>query len=348
VVSRSPAAGAIQVPVDSTVTVTFSEPMASPTFTATTFTLSDGGAVAGAVTATGATATFVPAGPLASGATYTATISATVTSLTGTSLGAPVTWSFSTAAASGGWWVPPQGTSWQWQLSSPPTASFLAVGMYDVDLFDTDASVVAALHAQGSRVVCYLSAGTYEPGRPDSSQFPDGSAAFGGVNVLGSAVTGWPGERWLDIRSPALRPVMAARLDLCRSKGFDAVEPDNVDGYANPSGWPLSAADQLAYNGWLADQAHQRGLSVALKNDLDQVLGLVGAFDWALNEQCFEYSECDLLSPFIAAGKAVFNVEYNRTTAQFCPGSGGACVRKFSSMQKHLALDAWRDPCVCP
>jgi hypothetical protein len=246
-------------------------------------------------------------------------------------------------------WMPAPGTSWQWQLASSPTPPFLQVAMYDVDLFDTPASGVAALHAAGIRAVCYLSAGTWEPWRPDASSFPNGSATFSGVNVLGSDVVGWPGERWLDIRSPALRPLLEARLDLCRTKGFDGVEPDNVDGYANVSGFPLTAADQLAFNRWLAQAAHARGLSVGLKNDLDQVAALVGDFDWALDEECFANSECDLLAPFITAGKAVFNVEYTLAPAAFCnTPATGACARHFSSMEKHLALDAWRDPCVCP
>ena len=41
---------------------------------------------------------------------------------------------------------------------------------------------------------------------------------------------------------------MAARFDLCRQKGFDAVEPDLVDGYIQTTGFPLTAADQLTYN----------------------------------------------------------------------------------------------------
>lgn len=249
----------------------------------------------------------------------------------------------------GGWWKPAPGMTWQWQLATPPTAPFLSVGMYDVDLFETSADTVAALKATGVHVVCYLSAGTYEPGRPDSAQFPDGSAAFGGVNVLGSDVAGWPGERWLDVRNPALAPIMRARLDLCAAKGFDGVEPDNVDGYANANGWGLTAADQLTYDAWLAAEAHRRGLSVGLKNDLDQVKALVGDFDWALDEQCFEQSECDLLAPFLAAGKAVFEVEYALAPGAFCyTPAVGACARGFSAMQKHLGLDAWRDPCVCP
>ena len=80
----------------------------------------------------------------------------------------------------------------------------------------------------------------------------------------------------------------------------------NVDAYANESGFPLSAADQLTFNRFVATAAHVRGLSVGLKNDLDQARTLQPHFDWALNEQCFQYDECERLKPFVDAGKAVF------------------------------------------
>ncbi len=68
-----------------------------------------------------------------------------------------------------------------------------------------------------------------------------------------------------------LAPLMRARLDLCQAKGFDAVEPDNIDGYQvdGGTGFPLTAGDQLRYNRWIAAEAHCRGLSIGLKNDSD-------------------------------------------------------------------------------
>jgi hypothetical protein len=231
-------------------------------------------------------------------------------------------------------WRPSPRTTWQWQLSGPLDLSVPAQ-MYDVDLFDTSARVVASLHAQRRKVVCYLSAGSYERGRPDSARFP--------ASVLGRPLEGWPGERWLDIRRlDVLRPMMERRLDLCRRKGFDGVEADNVDGYANESGFPLTAAHQLAYNRFLARAAHARGLSIGLKNDLDQVRALEPHFDWALNEQCFQYDECDRLLPFVRARKAVFTVEYELGPDAFC---ARARQLGFMSMRKRLELGAWREPC---
>lgn len=234
-----------------------------------------------------------------------------------------------------GIWRPALGTSWQIQLSGLPVDQTVAAQMYVIDLFDNDASVVAALHAQGRKVVCYLSAGSWEDWRPDAGQFP--------AAVLGNDLEGWPGEKWLDIRQlGVLRPLLEARLDLCKAKGFDGVDPDNVDGYSNDSGFPLSGQDQLAYNRFLANAAHARGLSIGLKNDLGQVNELVADFDWQLNEQCFQYDECDLVLPFVAAGKPVFNIEYSLATSQFCTQANAL---NFNSLKKRLALDAYRVPC---
>jgi hypothetical protein len=231
-------------------------------------------------------------------------------------------------------WVPSPQTTWQWQLSGHIDQSVKAE-MYDIDLFDTSAATVASLHRRGHHVVCYLDAGSYEPGRPDAASFP--------AAVLGAGVEGWPGERWLDIRRlDVLGPILKQRLDLCRRKGFDGVEPDNVDAYANDSGFALSSADQLRFNRFVAAAAHARGLSVGLKNDLDQVKALQPRFDWALNEQCFQYHECDALKPFARAGKAVLVAEYELAGSAFC---AQALAAGYMAIRKRLKLDAWRQAC---
>ena len=120
------------------------------------------------------------------------------------------------------------------------------------------------------------------------------------------------------------------------------MEPDNVDGYTNRSGFELGNKDQLRFNRWLSRQAHRRGLSIGLKNDLDQIPLLLNQFDWAPDEQCFEFEECDLLQPFVQAGKAVFGVEYEGRLEDFCPP---ARQMQFSWLKKRLDLDAWVLPC---
>ncbi|MFJ8105461.1 endo alpha-1,4 polygalactosaminidase [Streptomyces sp. NPDC096132] len=234
---------------------------------------------------------------------------------------------------SGERWQPRPGTDWQWQLSGKLDTS-VDVPVYDIDGFDHTEETVDELHADGRKVICYLSTGAWEDWRPDADDFPK--------SVIGKG-NGWEGEQWLDIRKvDVLEPLMAARLDMCRDKGFDAVEPDNMDGYKNTTGFPLKAADQLRYNRLIARLAHDRGLSVGLKNDLDQIPELVDDFDFAVNEQCAQYDECEDMTPFIEADKAVFHVEYELPTSDFCAESKRL---KLSSLLKKYELGAWRKAC---
>ncbi|MCX5196881.1 endo alpha-1,4 polygalactosaminidase [Streptomyces sp. NBC_00249] len=237
------------------------------------------------------------------------------------------------APAPGDRWVPRPGTAWQWQLTGKLDTS-VDVPVYDVDGFLTSKEEVDRLKKDGRRTICYISTGAWEDFRPDADRFPKA--------VLGEG-NGWKGERWLDIRAvDVLEPLMATRFDMCRDKGFDAVEPDNMDAYRNDSGFPVTADDQLRFNRLIARLAHDRGLSVGLKNDLDQIPQLVGDFDFAVNEQCAQYKECDSLTPFIAAGKAVFHVEYELPTSRFCERSRAL---KLSSLEKKLELGTWRKAC---
>ncbi len=234
-------------------------------------------------------------------------------------------------------------TSWQWQLTGTIDTS-LDVTMYDIDLFDAPQATIDTLHEEGRTVVCYFSAGSWEAWRPDAAEFPS--------EALGNALAGWPGEYWLDIRMDEVRDLMRQRLDLAVEKRCDGVEPDNVDGYANNNGLGLTAADQLDYNQFLAREAHARGLSVGLKNDVGQIDALASCFDWALNESCLVYDECTRYAPFVDAGKAVFHVEYvdresqgEATAAAVC---GDPALEGFSTLIKTWDLDAWAIACPLP
>lgn len=241
------------------------------------------------------------------------------------------------ATAMDSWWKPEAGTTWQWQLDQPIDQSF-DVDMYDIDLFDSDSRTVGALHSQRRIVVCYISVGSWEEWRPDAGQFPE--------SVVGKNYDGWPGEKWLDIRQiDLLASIMRARFDECKAKGFDGIEPDNIDAYTNDTGFQLTYEDQLAYNTWLAKEAHSRGLSIGLKNDPDQVADLLPHFDWALTEDCFAEGWCELMLPFIEAGKPVFAAEYtdmNITLDDFCPQ---AKAWIFSGILKNRDLDAFMESC---
>src|SRR3954454_9425707 len=231
-------------------------------------------------------------------------------------------------------WLPePTTRPWQWQLVGKVNTSVRA-SVYEIDGFDVQAPVVQTLHAKGRKVLCYISAGSWEDWRPDAHDFPPA--------VLGKRYDGYPSERWLDIRQiDDLAPILEKRLDMCAAKGFDAVEADNVNGFDIKSGFPLTPDDQLRFNRWLAGETHARGMSIALKNDGPQAGDLVDDFDMAVVEECFQAHECGDYRVFVKHGKAVFAAEYEIEPAEFC-----ARARRFgfSAIRKSFALRAspWR------
>jgi hypothetical protein len=236
--------------------------------------------------------------------------------------------------------------TWQWQLLGTVDTN-LNVDMYDIDLFDVPIVTIQELKNQGKKIVCYFSAGSYEGWRPDWSQFFDfitGQEYNGNEPPFAGQMSGWD-ERWLDIRHvELLRPIMTSRIELAISKGCDAVEPDNVDAYTNgeETNVPLTYGDQLAYNKMLAEVAHELGISIGLKNDVEQLDDLVDHFDWALNEQCFQYNECSGYEAFVNQDKAVFGVEYQGDPSNFCPKAKDMGL---SWLMKRLDLQVWRQGC---
>lgn len=242
-----------------------------------------------------------------------------------------------TATESTNWWLPEPGASWQIQFTGEIDAS-LDVDLYDLDLFDTSAELIDDLHAQGKRVICYLNAGAWEDWRPDAADFTP--------ELVGADYAGWPGERWLDISNlDALAPIMQARLDLCAAKGFDGVDPDNLDGFSNETGFDLDAEDAIGYAQWLAAEAHARGLAIGIKNVPELATDLEPHFDWALSESCFAQGWCSDMQPFIENGKPVFAIEYveeGMSLEDFCVG---ATEMGFSAILKTQALDSWVEFC---
>ncbi|MCB0077411.1 MAG: endo alpha-1,4 polygalactosaminidase [Anaerolineales bacterium] len=169
------------------------------------------------------------------------------------------------AITEGDWYRPALFVTWQWQLAGSINSSY-SVELYDIDLFTTSLASIQELQASGKKVICYFSAGSYEDFREDKDHFlPE---------ELGNTLDGWEDERWLDIRSSNVHAIMKSRLDLAKEKGCDGVEPDNMDGYVNNSGFNLTATDQVAFNKFIANEAHKRELSVGLRMTLLKLTSL--------------------------------------------------------------------------
>jgi hypothetical protein len=240
-----------------------------------------------------------------------------------------------TAAA---WWQPALGSSWQIQFTGDEIDTALDVDIYDLDLFDTSAETIADLHERGIGTICYINVGAWEDWRSDSADFP--------AEVIGNDYEDWPGERWLDVSNiGALGPIMEARLDLCKEKGFDGVDPDNLDGYYQDTGFEITVEDQLAYLQWLAESAHERGLALGLKNVPELAAQLEPVYDWALTESCFAQSWCGEMSIFIENGKPVFAIEYVEEGMALDDFCAQAAELGFSAILKNRELDAWIEFC---
>lgn len=250
------------------------------------------------------------------------------------------------AAQSLAYWHPPARPTWYWQLTGKINNDE-NVEIYDIDGFENSAEEVATLHSKGIHVVCYIDAGGAEKYRPDYYKFLEDEKA--GIPILGAKIAGWPEERWINIRELAyVEPIMRARFEMCKEKGFDAVEPDNIEVWQESEKRQgikpaITRAEQLAYNEWIAETVHELGMAVLQKNDGVQTEEQDAYFDGALTEQCNQYEECAYFTPYLARGEPVLNAEYREKTAKFCPLDEAAGIM---GARFNLALNGKRfEPC---
>jgi hypothetical protein len=244
-----------------------------------------------------------------------------------------------------------QPPKWDWQLAVPikvnpdPT-----IKIYDIEMFENEKTgAVKTLHDKGYKVICYVDVGSWENWRDDAAAFPR--------SILGTTYSGFPDERWLDIRDVnsaksqtgmALANILMARFNRAKAMGCDAIEPDNMDGYDKTahesSGFPLTYEDQIYFNLWVASEVHARGMLVGLKNNINQAHDsrIYNTFDFVVSEQCFQYNECSYFSDFLRLNKPVFETEYGMALAKFC---AKAKASRISAIKKRPALNATRDDC---
>ncbi len=235
-----------------------------------------------------------------------------------------------TTGTTGSWWTPSAGTTWQWQIGGGTFDATTAVQVFDID-WEQPASAVQSLHTAGKKVICYVSVGSWEDWRPDAADFP--------TAVIGKDYPGWPGEKFVDIRADALRSIMGKRLDSCKAKGFDAVEPDNMDVFEASSGFPLTRADGVNYALWLAGQSHARGMAIVQKNASSIVSDIHASYDGALTEDCYAGGWCGDMQPYLDADRPVFACEYDSSV--FSAACAWGSSRKISFILKEPDLGAW-------
>ena len=218
----------------------------------------------------------------------------------------------------GSWLRPTVNDSWTWQLQGPLVTKY-EVDWYVIDMFSTlGRDSIERLRAEGRNVLCYFSAGTYEPWRPDVHFFDEAD--------LGPPHLGFPDEPWLDPADEKIMRIMANRMDMAVAIGCDGVELDNVDAFVQETGFDVTREEQVRFVKILANEAHERNLTVALKNSVELIAETKDWFDLAINEQCFErplavldpsgvptgetVPECVYYEPLTRDGKPVFGAEY--------------------------------------
>ncbi|KAJ6522194.1 glycoside hydrolase family 114 protein [Mycena vulgaris] len=202
--------------------------------------------------------------------------------------------------------LPPLNGKADYQLGGPytPASDVLVVTR------DSTASPVPGLYN-----ICYINAFQTQP---DAKSFWTSSANAGLLLHTSSGALfedpDWPGEYFLDTRTDANRQAIAVILngwiDDCKTKGFNAIEPDNLDTFTRSTGL-LTAANNLALAKLFTDHAHSAGLAVAQKNTGGE-LGSSGkstvGFDFAVAEECQAFEECDSYTDVY--GNNMIEIEY--------------------------------------
>jgi hypothetical protein len=138
---------------------------------------------------------------------------------------------------------------------------------------------------------------------------------------------------------------MRARLDRCKAKGFDGVDPDNIDVYQANSGFRITRADAIRYLRFLAAEARKRGLAIGLKNVTELSEDVLPRFQFAVTEDCLDQGFCGESKNFIEAGKPVFAIEYTDNDISFRAFCRRAERLGLSPLLKRRNLGVWERRC---
>jgi len=206
--------------------------------------------------------------------------------------------------------------------------------LFVIDLFETSKTQLFRLHSQDRVVVAYVSAGSYEPWRPDAQRFPD--------TALGQPLPDYPNECWVDFRDKTVRAVLLERLVLAADKGFDGVLLTSIDAYRVDNGFGFDAVEQLDFNLWLADQAKAQGLATGLSGDWNQGEKLAASYDFAIHMGCLETNRCDELLPYRKLKRPVFDLETSGSVQEVC---AQAAAQQLPVTLKRYNWDAWFHAC---
>jgi hypothetical protein len=122
----------------------------------------------------------------------------------------------------------------------------------------------------------------------------------------------------------------------------------------NSNGLGLKAQDSIDFIKFLSAEARKYGLAIGLKNSASIIGEALPYVDFAVNEQCAAYKECNLFAAFTAANKPVFQIEYpnigsngaaSSDRKKACALAAGVGSDRFSTVIKEYSLDGWVQYC---
>jgi hypothetical protein len=290
---------------------------------------------------------------------------------TSTTTSTSTTSTTTTTLGSGGHvWQPPADADWQWEIGAPlVTSNAMLMGtgvtayngdtapsdnpvIYDIDAIDNPASTVAALHALGDHVICYIEVGT--AGNYYSAAEEGVSTTYyaqlSAAHDLGSKLSGYP-ENFININAPSAVSIIESMIDQqCAQKGFDAVETDLDETFGNnegSTGFTITQANEETFLTTLSNYMHSIDLGWIAKN-LDDT-GIASFVDdmaplsqGIISEQCNQYGTCSLLAPYESEGKWIGNAEYTESQSQFCAADNAANI---NGIKFNVNLSGGRAPC---
>jgi hypothetical protein len=206
---------------------------------------------------------------------------------------------------------------------------------------------VQHLKSEGKDVICYINVGTWDPGKADVQNWMQLDAnqnpipgvgiypydQFRKGNTLGNepiwgkryGTAAFNDEFWWNISHPAVKAIIDRRIDNCASKGFDRLEPDNIDSHVyeddngrpvDPTGFGWSEDNVIKFNKELASKAQAQGMKIFQKNGADLVSSLVDTYDGVIIEGCLANNECAEFQSYARKGKPVYAIEYTDELSQ--------------------------------
>jgi hypothetical protein len=224
--------------------------------------------------------------------------------------------------------------------------------IYDIDAIENPASTVAALHALGDHVVCYVEVGTagnyYTAAQEGvaTTYYAQLSAS----HDLGSKLSGYS-ENFININASSAVSIIESMINQqCAQKGFDAVETDLDETFGNnegSTGFTITQANEETFLTTLANYMHSVNLGWIAKNLDDTgvasfVSDMAPLSQGIISEQCNQYGTCSLLAPYKSEGKWIGNAEYSESQSQFCTQDNAA---NMNGVKFNVNLSGGRAPC---